>query len=68
MNKIVRKALIAIVVAVIVVAMADFIIWETANPEPGTQPNIETGDPTDGRNRLIAGSGAICRKTSAFTR
>ena len=49
MNKIVREALIAIAVAAIVVAMADFIIRETANPERGTQPNIETGDPTDGR-------------------
>jgi hypothetical protein len=48
MNMIVREAIIAIAVAVIVVAMADFIMWET-NPEPGTQPNIGAGEPTDGR-------------------
>jgi hypothetical protein len=39
---IVRQALIAIAVAVVVVAIADFVLWETATEsEPTEAPNAE---------------------------
>jgi hypothetical protein len=42
MTVIVRQALIAIAVAVIVVAVADFVLWETATEsEPSEAPNAE---------------------------
>lgn len=42
MTVIVRQALIAIAVAVIVVAIADFVVWETATEsEPSEAPNAE---------------------------
>ena len=42
MTVIVRQALIAIAVAVIVVAIADFVLWETATEsEPSEAPNAE---------------------------
>jgi hypothetical protein len=42
MTVIFRQALIAIAVAVIVVAIADFVLWETATEsEPSEAPNAE---------------------------
>jgi hypothetical protein len=45
MNVIVRQALIAIAIAVVVVAIADFVIWETIGPDPTMAPDDDvTGD------------------------
>jgi hypothetical protein len=42
MTVIFRQALISIAVAVIVVAVADFVLWETGTgPEPSEAPNAE---------------------------
>jgi hypothetical protein len=42
MNVIVRQALIAIAVAVVVVAIADFVIWETTTtPDPIAAPDVQ---------------------------
>jgi hypothetical protein len=42
MNVIVRQALIAIAVAVAVVAIADFVIWETTtSPDPIAAPDVQ---------------------------
>ena len=42
MTVIVRQALIAIAVAVMVVAIADFVLWETATEsQPSEAPNAE---------------------------
>jgi hypothetical protein len=41
MNVIFRQALIAIVVAVIAVAIADFVIWETT-PDPTPNTDVQS--------------------------
>jgi hypothetical protein len=42
MKVIVRQALIAIAVAVAVVAIADFVIWETTTgPDPIAAPDVQ---------------------------
>jgi hypothetical protein len=41
MNVILRQALVAFIVAITVVALADLFIWITAQGRPSAVPNVE---------------------------